>query len=97
MIISSIVEDNKKSEFNLDKEDNKLVLPPAVKEFIVEGNDTKVSKSYKKRTFKGLTILENVKQYFPENIERDYIKDMVINALGGNIVNDKSEYTRGKI
>ena len=95
-ITNSIVEDNKKNEFNLDKEDNKLVLPPAVKEFIVEGNDTKVSKSYKKRTFKGLTILENVKQYFPENIERDYIKDMVINALGGNIVNDKSEYVRGK-
>ena len=95
-IINSIIEDNKKNVFNEDNEDNKIIVPPAVKEFTVEGNDTKVSKNYKKRTFKGLTILENVKQYFPENIERDYIKDMVNNALGGNIVNDKSEYIKGK-
>ena len=93
---NSIIEDNKQNEFNLDNEDNKIIVPPAVKEFIVEGNDTKVGKNYKKRTFKGLTILENVKQYFPENIERDYIKDMVNNALGVNIVNDKSEYIKGK-
>ena len=93
---NSNIEDNKKNIFNEDNEDNKIIVPPAVKEFTVEGNDTKVSKNYKKRTFKGLTILENVKQYFPENIERDYIKDMVNNALGGNIVNDKSEYIKGK-
>jgi len=95
-INNSNIEDNKKNIFNEDNEDNKIIVPPAVKEFTVEGNDTKVSKNYKKRTFKGLTILENVKQYFPENIERDYIKDMVNNALGGNIVNDKSEYIKGK-
>ena len=96
IINNSIIEDNKKNVFNEDNEDNKIIVPPAVKEFTVEGNDTKVSKNYKKRTFKGLTILENVKQYFPENIERDYIKDMVNNALAGNIVNDKSEYIKGK-
>ena len=96
IINNSIIEDNKKNVFNEDNEDNKIIVPPAVKEFTVEGNDTKVGKNYKKRTFKGLTILENVKQYFPENIERDYIKDMVNNALGGNIVNDKSEYIKGK-
>lgn len=94
--INSSIEENKNNEFNLDNEDNKIIVPPAVKEFIVEGNDSKVGKNYHKRTFKGLTILENVKQYFPENIERDYIKDMVNNALGGNIVNNKSEYIKGK-
>ena len=52
--------------------------------------------SYKKKEYKGLTILENVKEYLPENIGKDDIKGMVYNALGNSIVNDKSQYIKGK-
>ena len=91
--------EDKKNNFkfkNSPNEDDKIIVPPAVKEYIVEGNDTKIDKNYKKRQYKGVTILENVKQCFPENIDRNYIKDMVYNALGYNIVKDKSEYIKGK-
>ena len=52
--------------------------------------------SYKKTAYKGLTILENVKEYLPENIGREDIKGMIYNALGNSIVNNKSEYIKGK-
>ena len=52
--------------------------------------------SYKKTDYKGLTILENVKEYLPENISKEDIKGMVYNALGNSIVNNKSEYIKGK-
>ena len=81
--------EDKKKNFkykNSPNEDDKIIVPPAIKEYIVEGNDTKVNKNYKKRAYKGATILENVKQCLPENIDRNYIKDMVYNALGNNIV-----------
>ena len=91
---------NNKNDFflknSIAEEENKIIVPPAVKEYIVEGNDIKEDKSYKKRTYKGLTILENIKEYIPENISRDYIKDMVYNCLSGNIVKNKSEYIKGK-
>ena len=54
------------------------------------------NESYKKKEYKGLTILENVKEYLPENIGKDDIKGMVYNALGNSIVNDKSQYIKGK-
>lgn len=79
-----------------NEEDNKIILPPATKEFIVEGNDTNVNKNYKKRVYQGVTILENIKNYFPENIERDFIKDMVYNTLAQNIVKDESQFIKGK-
>ena len=54
------------------------------------------SNDYKKRAYTGLTILENVKQYLPEDISRDDIKGMIYNALGDTVVNDKSQYIKGK-
>ena len=93
------IDRNKKKKITLNdynEEDNKIILPPATKEFIVEGNDTNINKNYKKRAYQGVTILENIKNYFPENIERDFIKDMVYNTLGQNIVKDESQFIKGK-
>ena len=76
-------------------EDNKIILPPAIKEYIVEGNDNE-NKSYIKRKYKGITILENVKEFLHENLDRDSIKNMIYNVLTGNIVKDKTQYIKGK-
>ena len=51
--------------------------------------------SYKKKAYKGLTILENVKEYLPKDIKKEDIKGMVYNALESSIVS-KSEYVKGK-
>ena len=53
--------------------------------------------SYKKRAYTGLTILENDKQYLPEDIGRDVIKGMIYNAVADTVVNDNSKYIKGKI
>ena len=59
-------------------------------------DNSKKEELYKKKKYKGLTILENVKEYLPQDISRDDIKWMVYNALGNSIVNNKSEYIKGK-
>ena len=80
----------------LEEEDNKIIVPPPVKEYIIEGNDVKEDKSYKKRTYEGLTFLENIKEFILEKTDRDYIKKMVYKCLSANIVKNKSEYIKGK-
>ena len=55
----------------------------------------KEDEAYKKRGRKGLTILENVKEFLPETITRDELKNMVYNCIGDSIV-PKSEYVKGK-
>ena len=65
------------------------------KKMVINANKkVTVSKSYKKETQKGLTILENVKEILPKDISKDNIKDMVYNALGNTIV-DKSKFIKG--
>ncbi len=59
-------------------------------------DNSKKEELYKKKKYKGLTILENVKEYLPQDISRNDIKGMVYNALGNSIVNNKSEYIKGK-
>lgn len=86
------------TSFQNDREefDEKLIVPPTQKEYIIEGN-TEIEKNiYKKRSCKGLTILENVKEYMPETISREEVKNMVYNALGNTVVKDKFEYIKGK-
>ena len=51
-------------------------------------------KNSKKVSYKGVTILENVQKYMPENISREEIKDMVYEALKIGESNNKS---RGKL
>ena len=65
------------------------------KKMVINANKkVTVSKSYKKETQKGLTILENVKEILPKDISKENIKDMVYNALGNTIV-DKSKFIKG--
>ena len=66
------------------------------KKMVINANKkVTVSKSYKKETQKGLTILENVKEILPKDISKENIKDMVYNALGNTIVEDKSKFIKG--
>lgn len=44
----------------------------------------------------GVVIVENLKDYLPENITKENIRQMVENALEGCIVEDESKVVRGK-
>ena len=64
---------------------------------VINANKKKVTvyENYKKENQKGLTILENVKEILPKDISKESIKDMVYNALGNTIVEDKSKFIKG--
>jgi len=78
------------------KEGSNIILSEQEKENIVEDNGMKKNENYKIKANKGITILENIKEYLPQNIDRDTIKDMVYNALGNAVVQNDSDYIKGK-
>ena len=99
-------EGKKPTEDKEKKDENKNLKEcpvPEIKQSIVEEekkpkeilNEAKEDEAYKKRGRKGLTILENVKEFLPETITRDELKNMVYNCIGDSIV-PKSEYVKGK-
>lgn len=49
---------------------------------------------YQEKLAKKITILDNVKEYLPEDISMEEIREIVFNAIGNYIV-DKSEYKKG--
>ena len=53
-------------------------------------------KLIEKKAIKGLTILENVKHFFPEDINRNDIKIMIYKALENKIINNQLNYIKGK-
>ena len=55
-----------------------------------------VNEEHKRKALTGMTILENVKEFIPEDVSRDYIKEMVENALGDSIERDITKYKKGK-
>ena len=97
----------KKLAKDKEKDENKNLKESAdtsIKKSIVQEEEKKPKeilneaiedKAYKKRGRKGLTILENVKEFLPETITRDELKNMVYNCIGDSVV-PKSEYVKGK-
>ena len=54
------------------------------------------NKSVKRSNFKGIEIVQNLEDYFPDDITKKEIDDMVFNALSGSIVKDESELIPGE-
>ncbi len=52
-------------------------------------------KKDKVKSFKNIQILDNVKEYLPEDVSREEIEEMVLNAIGSNGI-DPSRYVKGK-
>lgn len=99
---NKIINNDSDNEDGLDKEDNKAsskvtkkIVPPAIDQLVIEGNDNK-NPLLNKSKYKGMVILENIKEYIPEDISRDEIKEMVYNSLGNTIVEDSAMYVQGK-
>ena len=52
-------------------------------------------KKDKVKSFKNIQILDNVKEYLPEDVSREEIEEMVLNAIGSSGI-DTSRYVKGK-
>ena len=76
-----IKEINQKNDFN-----NYTIEDNFAKKIYIE------KKFIEKKTIKGLTILENVKQCLPEDINRDDLKIMIYKALENKIINNQLNY-----
>ena len=91
----NIVTENNHEANNINKTQNN----PNTKLSINKKNNTKekvtIDENFKKETRKGLTILENVKEILPNDISKDNIREMVVNALGDTIVEDESKFIKG--
>ena len=91
----NIVTENNHEANNINKTQNN----PNTKLSINKKNNGKekvtIDENFKKETRKGLTILENVKEILPNDISKDNIREMVVNALGDTIVEDESKFIKG--
>ena len=91
----NIVTENNHEANNINKTQNN----PNTKLSINKKNNSKekvtIDENFKKETRKGLTILENVKEILPNDISKDNIREMVVNALGDTIVEDESKFIKG--
>ena len=91
----NIVTENNHEANNINKTQNN----PNTKLSINKKNNSKekvtIDENFKKETRKGLTILENVKEILPNDISKDKIREMVVNALGDTIVEDESKFIKG--
>jgi len=88
-------DENKNLKESADTSNKKIIVQEEEKKPKEILNEAIEDKAYKKRGRKGLTILENVKEFLPETITRDELKNMVYNCIGDSVV-PKSEYVKGK-
>ena len=63
---------------------------------IINRNNTRRRSTLTKSQCNGIVIVDNIKNYLPENITKEEINEMVYNALEGCIVDDISKVIRGK-
>ena len=70
-----------------------------IPKYKLNGNETeeeKKNKNQKKSKINGITIVQNLKDYFPEDITKEEIKNLVFEAFGDSIVDDMSLYIPGQ-
>ena len=61
-----------------------------------ETEEEEKNKNLKKSKINGITIVQNLKDYFPEDITKEEIKNLVFEAFGDSIVDDMSLYIPGQ-
>jgi cell division protein ZapA (FtsZ GTPase activity inhibitor) len=83
---------NKGQYFN----NTNLFISQTAEAIKMEITNQKKDIEYRKFKFNGITVIQNLKDYMPEHITREEIKDMIYNAFGEGLVNDKKYYIPGK-
>ena len=90
--------DNKKKK--LDTSDSKIMYDyknlfsetggkiPEYKVYSKNQKNEEKEKYWKKYKYNGVIIVEDLKEYFPKDISRDEIKELIFEAFGDNIVED---------
>ena len=75
---------------------NNLFVAHTAEAIKMEITNQKNNLYYRKFKFNGITVVQNLKDYIPSNITKSEIKDMVYNAFGEGLVDDKKYFIPGK-
>ena len=67
-----------------------------LKKLAEQKEEEEKKKIMKKTKINGITIVENLKDYFPEDITKEEIKKLVFEAFGDSLVEDMSLYIPGQ-
>lgn len=62
----------------------------------IEKENKKLKNDAKKIQFNNITIVDNLSNYFPKNISKEEINEMVKMALNGYIIEDPTKYVPGQ-
>jgi uncharacterized protein YeeX (DUF496 family) len=62
----------------------------------MEITNQKQNIDYRKFKFNGITVIQNLKEYIPNDITTEEIREMVYNAFGEGLVDDDRYYIPGK-
>ena len=62
----------------------------------MEITNQKQNIDYRKFKFNGITVIQNLKEYIPNDITKEEISEMVYNAFGEGLVDDDKYYIPGK-
>lgn len=68
----------------------KITKNTLISEMVPKNTEIKTSK------FNGITIVQNLRDYFPEYMTLDQVKELVFSAFNGNIVESEKDFIRGK-
>ena len=98
------INNNKTSFNNIFSDVNKgqyfnnpnLFISQTAEAIKMEITNQKKDIDYRKFKFNGITVIQNLKDYIPSDITKEEIKDMVYNAFGDGLVDDKKYYIPGK-
>ena len=69
---------------------------PEYKVYAKNEKNNKKRKSMKKFKYNGIIIVEDLKEYFPKDISRDKVQELIFEAFGDNIVEDEDLYIPGQ-
>ena len=87
---------NKNLEDNNTIDSNEKESKNSQNKIIITNNDTKSKNEIQKVDINNITIIDNLSNYFPKNISKKEIDEIVDLSLDGYIKDDKSEYIPGQ-
>lgn len=87
---------NKNLEDNNTIDSNEKDSKNSQNKIIITNNDIKSKNEIKKVDINNITLIDNLSNYFPKNISKKEIDEIVDLSLDGYIKEDKSEYMPGQ-
>lgn len=100
------IETNDNEEFDENKNDNDIkkiknkekgiIIKPSPESLIMEVTQQKANSRFRKFKFNGITVVQDLKDYFPKDITKEELSEIILEAFGDGIVEDIQYYIPGK-